>query len=133
MESNLSNLNISNSTFNGITDHFSKFCYSGIINGEFRNAHLQSTDFSNAYLNGADFTQAIFTGRTNFNDAILLNVNFNEVQIDSANFEGAEVSADFLDKVKKWNIIGNEIFTEYSIVTHFLENNNYKYILRKKM
>lgn len=132
LQSNLTNLRMPNSSFNGITDHYSKFIETGLLYAKFQNCHLQGTDFTKAFLHGADFSGSVLTANTNFSNANISHAKFNNVKIDSAEFHGAEVTKDFFDKVKNWKINGKNVFNDYELQSVPMGNNKFKYRLIKK-
>ncbi len=117
LTSNFSNLDLTESSFNHITDHDSSFQDSMLLRCQFKNSHLIRTNFTSAILNSANFENATLSG-VNFQNCDLTNISFKNSEINLTNFDMCIVSNDFRNKLNEWNLPSN-FLSDYTIVkTH---------------
>lgn len=131
-KTDFSNLNMHDSLFEGIIDHFSIFNGTGLIRCSFKGAHLQGTIFDYAFLFEADFSNATITGDTSFRNANLRFAKFDNTIIESIDLEDAIVTEDFFEILSRSNIQGINISENYEIISELIrrENNSFQYRLR---
>lgn len=113
---NLSNLTLYKSSFNGIVDsHNSEFINTFLVEAKFKGCILQGTIFDLAELSGADFTGSDILGAS-FREAALHGTKFIDTYFsDDTDFERAKVNSDFFDKVKEWNVRNDGVFKRYRL------------------
>jgi uncharacterized protein YjbI with pentapeptide repeats len=132
LESDLSGLNLTNSTFINSTNHYGKFIGSVILNGKFSDSHLQGTRFDRCYLGGADFEDAVITGGCIFNNSILKSASFTNTTIETAHFDNAVVDEDFLNRMAASGKSTKNAFRKYRILTTPTGKTTNKHVLKLK-
>jgi uncharacterized protein YjbI with pentapeptide repeats len=133
LQSNLSNLNMSESYLEKITDHYSDFSNSNFYKCNFKNSHFQGTNFKNSYFFSANFDNTVITSSCDFSKSDIRNISFSNAKIESAKFDNAIVNENFMEQVIEWNLNGRNIFENYEVVKKPERNKKFSFYLKKTL
>lgn len=116
LQTDLTLSNLFNTEFDECEFHYTNFEKADLLKSNLSHSHIQGAKFNKAYLYGANLSNCTITGNTNFDNADLRNVSLENVKFGSATFDNAQVSEDFVEQLKLWNISGKRVFDDYVFV-----------------
>lgn len=130
---NFSSTNLNKAKFSNIVSSGSNFNSCFINQGVFIDSHLQYNTFKKAILLESNWSNSTLSS-IDFANADLRGAVFNNTYMYDPNFEGAIVSEDFIDNLKKSKISGHPVYDMYFVEKKEVGGHpgHFEYIAHKK-